>query len=91
MLTAPGSWQFVVFLLAALAIAAVAIERRATRGVMLAGAAAAAVAVMLVINDGPTAVWRHGGIGVGRASLPENGGPNALKARVRTPAPFWKE
>ena len=82
LLTAPGCWQLVVLVLAFLAVFAVAMEMRVSRPLILVVAGAAVVALMIVAADGPTAIWRHGGIGVGRASLPATGGPNALKARL---------
>ena len=36
----------------------------------------------LLLADGPTAVWRHSGIGVGRANVPVSGGPNARQAWI---------
>src|SRR6185295_4364567 len=36
----------------------------------------------VLLADGPSAVWRHGEIGVGRASAPLSAGPNALRAWV---------
>ena len=81
-LTAPGCWQTVVVLLAGLSLLAFAIERRGARTLVLGGIGAASLAATMLVADGPTAVWRHGGIGVGRASLPTTGGPNALKAKL---------
>ena len=33
-------------------------------------------------RNGPTAVWRHSSIGVGRSGVPLSGDPNALQAWV---------
>ncbi len=71
-LTAPGAWMLVVFVLAGLALVALAIpERTAPRNFIprfgVFGAAAAAV--LLMFSLGPTSAWRHSGVGVGRSKL----------------------
>jgi hypothetical protein len=58
LLTAPGTWKLVVILLAVTAIV--------LRRVVPSAIAVAAVVSMFVVL-GPTAVWRHSGIGAGRA------------------------
>jgi spermidine synthase len=58
-LTAPGAWRLVIALLAILSVAA------SLRVIPIA-----AFAVACVFALGPTAIWRHGGIGVGRAPNP---------------------
>jgi spermidine synthase len=60
LLTAPGVWKVVTVLLALLALLQI---RRASIGAMLAAAAA----IALVFTPGPSAVWRHSGIGAGRS------------------------
>ncbi len=65
LLSAPGAWKCVVFTLAALALAALVVTRRKSIGVF--STAAAAVALMFTL--GPTAVWRHSGVGAGRSGL----------------------
>jgi spermidine synthase len=82
LLTAPGCWRLAVLLLAALALAAMATQWRVSRGAILVAGGALAVTGALLVADGPTAVWRHSGIGVGRANVPVSGGPNARKAWV---------
>jgi spermidine synthase len=82
LLTAPGCWQAVALLLAGLALAAVAVDRRAGRAMALAGAGAAVVVGALLLADGPTAVWRHSAIGAGRANAPPSPTPNAQRAWV---------
>jgi len=84
-LTALGAWQLVVFTLAALALTALVMAPRAARAPQAAapnaagpnvlfsrvgvpGAVALAAALMLG-TLGPTAVWRHSGVGVGRSDL----------------------
>jgi hypothetical protein len=82
LLTAPGCWKAVSLLLAALALAALVIERRGARVVFPVLVGIVAVVVTLTLAQGPTAVWRHSSIGVGRAKAPLTGGPNALEAWV---------
>jgi spermidine synthase/MFS family permease len=64
LLTAPGAWRFVVVLLALLAIA---VMRRPTFAAILA-----ALAIACTFALGPTTVWRHAGIGAGRAQRHES-------------------
>ncbi|HKS26051.1 MAG TPA: fused MFS/spermidine synthase [Thermoanaerobaculia bacterium] len=66
LLTAPGTWRLVVVLLA---ITAIAFSWRSTL--------IAVAAVALTFTLGPTAVWRHSGIGAGRA--PAHDSPNAIR------------
>ncbi|HVP62812.1 MAG TPA: fused MFS/spermidine synthase [Myxococcaceae bacterium] len=73
LLSAPGTWRVGVALLVAMAVMVVALvgdrrPRARWRGLALAIAAASAVGVM-TLAPGPSAVWRHSGIGVGRAHL----------------------
>ena len=60
-LTAPGTWKLVIILLALAAVA--------TRKVVPSAIAVATVIATFVVL-GPTAVWRHSGIGAGRAAKP---------------------
>ncbi|HUJ15154.1 MAG TPA: fused MFS/spermidine synthase [Thermoanaerobaculia bacterium] len=64
LLSAPGAWRAVIVLLALLGVAAAAFGRRA------APAAVALAAFAGIFALGPTAVWRHSGIGAGRAENP---------------------
>lgn len=69
-LSAPTCWRLVVALLAATAVLALALDRQhRTRNLKAAGLAIAfAVASLgLLLTAGPTAAWRHSGIGAGRA------------------------
>lgn len=67
LLTAPGLWQAVAVLLAGLSLAIlVAGPSREVRSTsVVVGLAAATFASLFA--EGPTAAWRHSGIGVGRA------------------------
>jgi spermidine synthase len=58
LLTAPGTWKLVVIVLA---VTAIAVRR------VVPSAIAVATVVAMFLALGPTAVWRHSGIGAGRA------------------------
>jgi len=68
LLSAPGCWRLVIALLAALAVGTVVlgVANRRT-GIAQAAAGFAAAAIAAAFATGPTAVWRHSGIGAGRA------------------------
>ena len=80
LLTAPGCWRAVAIGLALLGLATSVAGRahRLTALTCLAGTGA--IAAALVASPGPTAAWRHSGIGAGRASIRDLSAPNALKA-----------
>lgn len=70
-LGAVGSWKLAVAVLIALGIVALYFslqERKRFAIVVSAGATIASIACMFAL--GPTALWRHSGIGAGRAPLP---------------------
>ncbi|HIJ64672.1 MAG TPA: fused MFS/spermidine synthase [Candidatus Hydrogenedentes bacterium] len=72
LLTAPGTWRAVVFLLALVGGVAVAlsarVERRRFRLFLSVGVIVAAV-LLAILPAGPTAAWRHSGIGASRSTL----------------------
>ena len=75
-LSAPGAWRLVVVVLAATTALALVADRRGMgtggagrRGSRLAAAGVAALSLLAILAGGPTAVWRHAGIGAGRADL----------------------
>lgn len=71
LLTAPGTWRFVVAVLALLGLAALALTIRARQfSASAATAIAGVLAIACVFALGPTAVWRHSGIGAARATIP---------------------
>jgi spermidine synthase len=78
LLTAPGSWQLVTYLLVILGLVAVvyAVREKET-GFAIAAAAVAFLAIAGTTATGPTAPWRHSGIGAGRAANPSS--PTAIK------------
>jgi spermidine synthase len=83
LLTAPGCWKLVTILLTALALVAVAAGRRATPALVPLLGGAAAVIGLLFYADGPTAVWRHSSIGVGRSGAPlASASPNILRSWI---------
>lgn len=73
-LTAPGTWRLVVILLCGLGVAAIALSLRHEKygTALLAPVAAVIVALACLQATGPTAVWRHSGIGAGRFVLPDD-------------------
>jgi spermidine synthase len=80
-LGAVGCWRLATVLLLALGGASLVIGRRDLgRRTTIATGAAIAVACLLVFAPGPTAAWRHGGIGAGRS--PQLGTPSAARELV---------
>jgi spermidine synthase len=91
-LSAPGAWRLVAVALVVLGLAAVVIQR--TPATAEAGAAAALRALrtrsvhialalftlLLLAAPGPTAIWRHSGIGAGRAPRDVFSAANQLRA-----------
>lgn len=63
LLTAPGTWRLVVVLLVILGVAATLRDRRRL------AIATAGIAIACIAATGPTAVWRHSGIGAARAPI----------------------
>ncbi len=71
-LSATGVWQAVVIGLGMLAVALMLLDFRALRRAdrLLLPSGLVGLAALCLTVTGPTAVWRHRGIGVGRANLP---------------------
>ena len=82
LLTAPGTWRAVAIGLAGTGVAAAVAGRahRLTALACLAGTGAVSAAVLAV--PGPTAAWRHGAIGAGRAQLRSVTNANATRSWV---------
>jgi spermidine synthase len=82
LLSATGCWRLVAVLLAALGGAAVvlSIRERVRWTALIVPVACALVAAPMLRATGPTAVWRHGSIGVGRVNLAVAETPNAQHA-----------
>lgn len=73
-LTAPGAWKLAAVVLAALSLVTFLIAFRKRPAALLSPAPAAflviaALSVVLSFSEGPTAVWRHSGIGAGRSYM----------------------
>jgi spermidine synthase len=89
LLSAPGAWRALVALLAGLAVASAAVStgvggRRSEGGVATGAAVGLAIAgALLVLLPGPTAFWRHAGIGAGRFGAPPET-PNGVRAAIRS-------
>ncbi len=92
LLGAPAAWRAAVALLALLAIAAAWAARRTGRERGLAPAVLAAAALAFLAATGPTAAWRHSGIGAGRFRGEWNS-PNALRSSFQAAraAVAWEE
>jgi spermidine synthase len=71
LLSAPGTWQAVVVILAALSACLLARAGRSCGRFGVAAGALACFAVLCLFQIGPTAAWRHSGIGAGRGAIPE--------------------
>ncbi|HEX8409805.1 MAG TPA: spermidine synthase [Thermoanaerobaculia bacterium] len=68
MLGARGSWKLAVAVLVALgAVTLIFAMRERTKGFAGLAAASAVISILLMFSLGPTGVWRHSGIGAGRA------------------------
>lgn len=78
LLGAPGCWRAAAVLLALLAVVAAAAD--ASRRLRLLTAMGAVATFVLLASPGPSAAWRHSGIGAGRAAAPLAAGRNALRA-----------
>lgn len=77
-LGAIGSWKLAVAVLIALGIVALYFSLKEKNRIATSLSAAATVAsIACMFALGPTALWRHSGIGAGRAPMPENA--NATK------------
>jgi len=79
LLTAPGAWRAVVLLLVVLAAIQATRSWRAARWENFAVGALVLLAIVFVFQQGPTSVWRHGGIGAGRAAVPPPEEPNGIQ------------
>jgi spermidine synthase len=83
LLTAPGCWRLVAFLLVALGLAAAGIEAARSLPRAVLPVALAAAAAFMTTREGPTAAWRHSGIGAGRAAAGDDWSPNRVEDWVR--------
>jgi predicted membrane-bound spermidine synthase len=76
LLSAPGTWCAVVILLSLVALSALlaAWRKEGKSFGLAAGVGAVAIALAMLHATGPTAVWRHSGIGAGRFHMPRGSG-----------------
>ncbi|HEX6159364.1 MAG TPA: fused MFS/spermidine synthase, partial [Thermoanaerobaculia bacterium] len=73
LLSAPGCWRLVPFVLSVLGIVAVLYAMRRKQIAFAATAVGAALlATLAIAAEGPSAVWRHAGIGAGRSPQPKD-------------------
>ena len=86
LLSAPGCWRAVALLLTLLGLAAAGVAvRRGARLVTLAGPALLVVAIAaMLLATGPTSVWRHSPIGVGRVPATVTSSKTLLHAWMRS-------
>lgn len=80
LLSAPGVWRATSLLLVFLGVAAALVGRRHVSGRrgLVVPASLTVATLALLATSGPTAGWRHGGIGAGRAQL-QLTSPNAVR------------
>ena len=85
LLTATGTWCAVVIVLAAVALLALLMAwlKDGKSFGLAAGVGAVAIALAMLNATGPTAVWRHSGIGAGRFHLPQGSG-NELRDWIQS-------
>jgi len=85
LLTAPGAWRACVTALVALALVAAWLGRGGVRPprLILPGLLAV-LSLTLVAAPGPSAAWRHGGIGAGRAQTSSIRSPNDVEDWLRS-------
>ena len=80
-LSAPGVWRFACACLIALGAAAGALDfLRGVRRTLVPAIALTMVTIALLMTDGPTALWRHSGIGAGRSGVDTIVSPNQLRS-----------
>jgi spermidine synthase len=82
LLTAPGCWRLVALLLVLLGVLAVLVDPRRPRWGWGVSGLGAAVVGLALLAEGPTPVWRHSGIGAGRASTPAATDGNGRRAWI---------
>ena len=85
LLSAPGAWRLVALVLVVLGLAATQLAVRRDRPTLVVPQLAlAAIALALLTASGPSSVWRHSGIGAGRAPRDVFTAPNRLMAWQRS-------
>jgi spermidine synthase len=92
LLSAPACWRAASLGLAVTGLAAALAGRSRRRTTLACAAATGVIAAVVLAVPGPTAAWRHSGIGGGRSSFPPLGGVNEVKSwahRARRVV-FWE-
>ena len=81
LLSAPGAWRLVVVILVALSVGLAILPNRSRNSIgrMALPLGIGLIAIVLACYPGPTAFWRHGGIGAGRAGIPRPLVPNSIR------------
>jgi len=79
LLTAPGMWLAIALLLAGLSVLILVASSSFNQLTVAVVAGCALVTVCSFFARGPTAAWRHSGIGAGRAYLPPRTLPNEVQ------------
>lgn len=75
-ITAPGLWRLSICLLIILGVTLLLYTQRWKSVSMATSVVLSLITIFMITEAGPTAVWRHAGIGARRASL-DGTGPNA--------------
>jgi spermidine synthase len=84
LLSATGAWQFVAVCLVVLGVvAAVLAAQRGARRALAPQLVLLAATIAMIVATGPTAVWRHSEIGVGRSSFQTLTTPNQVRDWTR--------
>jgi predicted membrane-bound spermidine synthase len=79
LLTAPGMWLAIALLLAFLSIGILIAAPQISRHTVVCVASLAVLTVGSIFARGPSAAWRHSGIGAGRSNLPPASRPNDVQ------------
>lgn len=72
-MTAPGLWRFAICLLICLGVVITVLSHRWKSPFAIITATASLFAIIGIAGTGPTAVWRHSGIGANRAKIDGTG------------------
>jgi predicted membrane-bound spermidine synthase len=79
LLSATGLWQAIAIVLSVLSVIILVCAARTERSAAVAVAILAVATVTATLTHGPTAAWRHSGIGAGRTAVPPAGDPNRIR------------
>ncbi len=94
-LSVPGSWRLVGWMLAALGLVAGTrlLHRKAPIGMTIVSIAAVGLVARMLFADGPTAVWRHSPIGVGRVPTSATSSNNVYRSwmNLQRRATRWEQ